>query len=150
MRPDPRPPLPARLRPGTRLALELAGSAAYGLSAWVLPDHGTGLRLMAAAAAAVLLTAAWAAGRHCPLAAFGAALTALWLTPLAEVPPGGTLGFLALGPMAWVLYLVATGCRIRTAVFVLVLSLSGAVATALPDFTRRGGIVPDRKSVGGG
>ncbi|MFE2060873.1 sensor histidine kinase [Streptomyces sp. NPDC059467] len=142
MRPDPSPPLPARLRPGHRLALELAGSTAYGLSAWGLPAHGTGLRLVAAAAAAVLLTAAWAVGRHCPLAAFGAALTAFWLTPLAEVPPGATLGFLALGPMAWVLYLVATGCRIRTAAVVLVLSLSAAVATALPDFTHRGGIVP--------
>jgi signal transduction histidine kinase len=142
MRPDPIAPLPARLRPRHRLALELAGSTAYGLSAWVLPAHGTGLRLMAAAAAAVLLTAAWAVGRHYPLAAFGAALTALWLTPLAEVPPGGTLGFLALGPLAWVLYLVASGCRIRTAAVVLVLSLSGAVATALPDFTHRGGIVP--------
>ncbi|MFE3032529.1 sensor histidine kinase [Streptomyces canus] len=142
MRPDPRPPLPARLRPGHRLALELAGSTAYGLSAWVLPAHGTGLRLVAAAAAAVLLTAAWAVGRHRPLVAFGAALTAFWLAPLAEVPPGATLGFLASAPMAWVLYLVATNCRIRTAAVVLVLSLSGAVATALPDFTHRGGILP--------
>ncbi|MBK3562983.1 sensor histidine kinase [Streptomyces sp. MBT62] len=142
MRPDPSPPLLPRLRPGHRFALEVAGPTAYGLAAWGLPDHGTGLRLVAAAAAAVLLTAAWAAGRHCPLAAFGAALTALWLTPLAEVPPGGTLGFLALAPTAWALYLVATACRIRTAVIVLVLSLSGAVATALPDFTHRGGIVP--------
>ncbi|MFJ9150939.1 sensor histidine kinase [Streptomyces sp. NPDC102270] len=142
MRPDPSPPLPARLRPRHRLALELTASIAYGLAAWALPAHGTGLRLVAAAAAAVLLTAAWAVGRHCPLAAFGAALTALWLTPPAEVPPGGTLGFLALGPMAWALYLVATRYRIRTAAIVLVLSLSGAVATALPDFTHRGGIVP--------
>src|SRR2546423_4560341 len=100
MRPDPSPRRPARLRPRHRLARELAGSTAYGLAAWGLPAHGTGLRLMAAAAAAVLLTAAWAVGRHWPLAAFGAALTALWLTPLAEVPPGGTLGFLALGPLA--------------------------------------------------
>ncbi|MFF1724802.1 sensor histidine kinase [Streptomyces sviceus] len=142
MRPDPSPPLPAWLRPRHRLALEFAGSAVYGLAAWVLPAHGTGLQLMAAAAAALLLTAAWAVGRHWPLVAFGAALTALWLTPLAEVPPGGTLGFLALGPMAWVLYLVTTGFRTRTAAMALVLSLSGAVATALPDFTHRGGIVP--------
>jgi signal transduction histidine kinase len=75
--------------------------------------------------------------RRWPLLAFAAALACFWLAPFAPV-----LAFLAMPPMACVLYQVASHFRLRTGLVVLGASLTGPLASALPGFTRTGGILP--------
>jgi signal transduction histidine kinase len=64
-----------------------------------------------------------------------------WLSPLTG-PAAGTLAFLALAPLAVLLFQVAATCRTGQAVTALVLALPAAAAGSLPHLTLRGGVLP--------
>jgi signal transduction histidine kinase len=132
----PRPPLGQRLRPGQRLALDCLAAAGYALAAWVLFAHKV-TPWPLAVAGTLLVASAVAACRYRPVLAFAAALAGFWLSPLATM-----LAFLALPPLLYVLYRVAGHCRLRIAVIVLAVALSGPLATALPGFAHTGAVLP--------
>jgi signal transduction histidine kinase len=132
----PRPPLYQRLRSRQRLALDIAAAAGYGLVVWAVFAHKIAPSPLAWSGTA-LAAVALGMCRRWPLPAFGAALACFWLAPFAVV-----LAFLAMPPMACVLYQVASHFRLRTGLVVLGAALTGPLATALPGFTRTGGILP--------
>jgi signal transduction histidine kinase len=82
-----------------------------------------------------------ALARRWPLGALLAAIGMFWLCPLTGAA-AGTLAFLALLPTIGLLFQVAATCGTRTAITALVVSLPAAAATALPDLTYRGGVLP--------
>lgn len=124
--------LPARL--GS--ALDLCIAAGYALLVWGLLTHELGPGPVAVAGT-LLTSLALALRRRRPPVAFAAALGAFWLTPVDPV-----LATVALVPMAAVLYTVAASRDVRSAAFTLALALTGPLATAVPDFSHNGAVVP--------
>jgi signal transduction histidine kinase len=137
---EPRPPLLGRTGPGFWFALGGVLAAGYAVVVWGVLTRTTGSQgaLLAAAglgAVAVALARCW------PLGGLPAAIGMFWLCPLTGAA-AGTLAFLALLPATVLLFQVAATCRSRTAITALIVSLPAAAATALPDLTYRGGVLP--------
>ncbi|GAA4244348.1 sensor histidine kinase [Dactylosporangium darangshiense] len=131
---QPRPPLLERLRPGQRLALESAAGLGYALAAWALFAHKISPWPLALGGTA-LVALPVAVGRRRPMLAFAAALGGFWLAPVAPL-----LGFLAVAPLAYVLYQVAGRHPVRIGLPVLAVALTGPAATALTGHA--GGVLP--------
>jgi signal transduction histidine kinase len=136
MHPEPRPPLIKRLRPGHWLALDYLAAATYALFALaMLTHHQSAARLPLALTGAALVTLPIAFRRRYPLAAYGVLLAGLLATPMTE-----TLGMLAMPALAYVLYLVAVACRLRTALAALAVAL--VVLPAVMQPIHPGAVVP--------
>lgn len=124
-----------RMGPGFWLALSWLGGVGYGLISWALmykaDTSGAAVIGTVLASSVIVLT------RRYPVAAFAAALSVLFLSPASS-----GLAWVALAPMGLALYRVAAGCTVRVASAVLLASMSGAVATALPDWQHAGGVIP--------
>jgi signal transduction histidine kinase len=132
----PRLPLGLRLRPRQLWLLDGLAAAAYWLAAWLVFTHKVlplllGVTATSLAALGVLLC------RRQPIVALSAALVSMWLGMFAPV-----LAFIAVPPLAYTVYWIAGHYRLRTAVIALIAGLSGPLATALPDFTHVGAVIP--------
>jgi signal transduction histidine kinase len=137
---EPRPPLLGRTRPGIRFAIGGMLAVGYAAVVWGVLTQTTGSQ-GALSATAALGAVAVALARCRPLWALPAAIGMFWLCPLTGAA-AGTLAFLALLPTTVVLFQVAATCRTGTAITALIVSLPAAAATALPDLTYRGGVLP--------
>jgi len=131
---QPRPPLPQRLRPGQRLALEIMAGLGYALVAWALFAHKISPWPLAVGGTA-LVALAVAVGRRRPPLAFAAALAGFWLAPAAPLLP-----FLAVAPLGYVLYQVAGRYPARIGLPALAVALTGPAATAATGHA--GGVLP--------
>ena len=132
----PRPPLPDRLRPGVRTALDVLAGAGYGVLGHGVLGHRA-VPAWAGIVASLLAAASVASCRRAPVLAAFAALAVFWVQPT-----NGSLAFLAVPPAGYALLRVAALRSARTASAVLAVVLTGPVATALPDFTHRGAVAP--------
>lgn len=88
-------------------------------------------------AASLLASVPIAGSRRYPVAAFLSVLAVLLLSSAAA-----PLGWVALGPMCYALYQVATRCPTRIALLSLAASVLGATATALPRWEHTGAVIP--------
>ena len=132
----PRPPLIVRLRPRQWLLLDSLGGGLYGLAAGTLFAHRAH-SIPAVVLGVLLASAAVGLARSHPTAGFAAAFGAFWLTPIAD-----PVGFIALLPMAWALYVVAARSRSRLAWTALGLALTCPLSTVLAPGHGRGAIFP--------
>jgi signal transduction histidine kinase len=133
---QPRPPISERLRTGQRLVLDGLGALAYAAAAWLVFGHKV-TPWPLAAGEIVLVVVALVAGRHRPLLAFAAALGGFWLGALAA-----SLSFVALVPLAYVLYRIAARLPLWVSAIVLASALTGPLAPLVADTGHRGGVFP--------
>jgi len=131
---QPRPPLPQRLRPGHRLALEITAGLGYALLAWALFGHKIAPWPLALAGT-VLVALPVALGPRRPLLGLVAGLAGFWLAPFAPLLP-----FLAVAPLGYALYQVAGRYPARVGLAALAAALTGPAATALDGHA--GGVLP--------
>jgi signal transduction histidine kinase len=127
------------LRPSHWLALDYLAAGAYALPALLLLlNEASGWAgTLAVPVGGIAFVLPIALRRHRMIVSFGLVAAGLIVVGLAE-PKAAVVGLVS---MAYVLYVVAATCRPRTALAVLAVSLGAAVATALPDFQHRGGVV---------
>ena len=133
---QPRPPLLQRLRPGQQWAVSAVVGVGYAALAWAVFSHKV-VPWPLAVVGTMLAAGPLAICHRRPMAAFAAALLAFWLAAADPV-----WGFLALPPLAYVVYQIAARYRARTALVVFGLSLTGPLATAMPHFAATGAIAP--------
>lgn len=126
-----------RVHPGHWRALDRVAAVAYALVvALYLTKHADGpVTVLGALAGAVCFAWPIAWRRRRPIASATLLVAALAVTG----PTDPSSAILALVPLAYVLYSIATECRPRNAVITLAVAQAAAWSTALPDFEHTGG-----------
>jgi signal transduction histidine kinase len=134
--PAPRPPLLKRMRPGHWWLVDSSAAALYGLATASLEGSRSSSAVLVVAVS-LLAVAAVVLSRRFPLAGLACALLLAWLAPAES-----DIGFIALPTVGYALYHCAVQLRPAAAGGALLLSLSAPLATALPDFSHVGAVVP--------
>ncbi|WP_194891771.1 sensor histidine kinase, partial [Catenulispora pinisilvae] len=128
-----------RVRPGHWRALDRLAAGAYALlvASYLAKHADSPAAILGALAGAACFAYPIAWRRRQPMAAAALLLAAFAVT----APTDPSSAILALVPLAYVLYTVATDCRPRNAVLMLAITQTAAWSTALPDFQHTGAAV---------